>query len=68
MEKYHQEESGFSRYQQVANEAAMFVEKNVVIAGQQAPVYAGQLDRFVSIEEGHLLHQIRCHSSLLSAI
>ena len=37
----------------------MFVENKIVLTGQQSPVYAAQLDRFVSVEEGLQQQQIR---------
>ncbi|PMD57094.1 uncharacterized protein K444DRAFT_615552 [Hyaloscypha bicolor E] len=58
MENNLQEEFRLARSQRVANEAAMFVENNVVLAQPQPPVYAEQLDRFVSVEEGRRLQQI----------
>jgi len=42
-----------------ANEAAMFVENNIVITQQESPVYADQLDHFVSVEEGIKQQRIR---------
>jgi hypothetical protein len=63
MENNLQEEFRLARSQRGANEAAMFVENNVVLAQPQPPVYAEQLDRFVSVEEGRRLQQIRHDSS-----
>jgi hypothetical protein len=37
----------------------MFVENRIVLAQQQSPVYAEQLDQFVAVEEGMRLQQIR---------
>lgn len=41
------------------NEAAMFVENKVVLTQEHPPVYAHQLDQFVSVEEGIREQQIR---------
>lgn len=60
MEINLQEEFRLSRSRRGINDAAMFVENNVVLAQQQSPpVYAEQFDQFVSVEEGVRLQQIR---------
>lgn len=43
----------------VTNEPALFVENRVLISGQQAPVYAQQIDKFVPMAEGIRQQQIR---------
>lgn len=63
MENNLQEEFRLSRSRRVVNEAAMFVENRIVLAQQQSPVYAEQLDQFVAVEEGMRLQQIRYNSS-----
>lgn len=60
----HQEQFRPAGPRRVANEAAMFVENNLLLAQPQFyPVYAEQLDQFVSVEESRRLQQIRhvCH-------
>lgn len=60
MEVDLQEQYRLSRARTVTNEAAMFVENNVVLTRQQSPpVYAEQLDRFVSVENGLKQQEIR---------
>lgn len=60
MESDLREKFKLGRPSQAVNDAAMFVENNVVLATQQQPpVYAQQLDQFVSVEEGLKQQQIR---------
>ena len=59
MDNSLREQFRLSRRRVIDNEAAMFVESNIVLTGQQSPVYAAQLDRFVSVEEGLQQQQIR---------
>jgi len=59
MENSPREEFRLSRPRIIDNEAAMFVENKIVLTGQQSPVYAAQLDRFVSVEEGFKQQEIR---------
>lgn len=63
MEENLQEQFRLSRPRRVVNEAAMFVENNIILARQQSPVYAEQLDQFVSVEEGITQQQIRYTST-----
>jgi hypothetical protein len=63
MEDTLQEQFRLSRPRGVINEAAIFVENNIVLTRQQSPVYAEQLDQFVSFEEGIRQQQIRYLSS-----
>jgi hypothetical protein len=65
MEENLQEQFRLSRPRRVVNEAAMFVENNIILARQQSPVYAEQLDQFVSVEEGITQQQIRYTSTPL---
>jgi len=53
------EQFQLSRPRVAVNEAAMFVENKIILTQQQSPVYASQLDRFVSVEEGIKQQQIR---------
>lgn len=59
MDNTLQERFKLSRPFGVVNEAATFVENNIVLATDQLPVYAEQLDQFVSVEEGIKQQQIR---------
>jgi len=59
MEILLREQFQISRPGVAVNEAAMFVENNIILTQQQSPVYASQLDRFVSVEEGIKQQQIR---------
>jgi hypothetical protein len=59
MEDNLQEQFRLSRFRRGVNEAAMFVENNIVLSRQKSPVYAEQLDQFVSVEEGIKQQQIR---------
>lgn len=59
MEAIEREDYLRSRNRHPRNDAARFVENNIVIAGQSAPVYSERRDSFVNVPDAAQDNKIR---------